>query len=176
MSFSFIAYNDSLKQCLTKSFTTSFSRPNLGLTGLNQSQNVVFCHFFVFGLYAFLEIEYDDSLRQCLTEVRLMNKVFGAQILTKRVKIGLEIRFFAIFSNLIYYFSYDRLELYITSSRGKTQKKFWDSKCEPEISFFSHFLKIASLVFLDIAHDCSLGQFLTSSKVETSKQTFCGPN
>ena len=107
MSFSFIAYNDSLKQCLTKSFITSFSRPNLGLTGLNQSQNVVFRHFFEFGLYAFLEIEYDDSLRQCLTEVRLMKKVFGTQILTKRAKIGPESRFFAIFSNLIHYFSFE---------------------------------------------------------------------
>ena len=35
---------------------------------------------------------------------------------------------------------------------------------------FCHFLKVASLVFLDIAQDCSLGQCLTSSRAETSKK------
>ena len=33
---------------------------------------------------------------------------------------------------------------------------------------FWHFLKVASLVFLDIAQDCSLGQCLTSRGAETS--------
>ena len=36
--------------------------------------------------------------------------------------------------------------------------------------FFFHFLKFASLVFVNIAQDCSLGQCLTSSKAETSKK------
>ena len=35
---------------------------------------------------------------------------------------------------------------------------------------FCHFLKVTSLVFLDIAQDCSLGQSLTSSRAETSKK------
>ena len=35
---------------------------------------------------------------------------------------------------------------------------------------FCHFLKVASLYFLDIAQDCSLGQCLTSSGAETSKK------
>ena len=34
---------------------------------------------------------------------------------------------------------------------------------------FWHFLKVASLVFLDIAEDCSLGQCLTFSRAETSE-------
>ena len=37
---------------------------------------------------------------------------------------------------------------------------------------FSHFFKVASLVFLDIAQDCSLGQCLTSSRDKTSKKIF----
>ena len=37
---------------------------------------------------------------------------------------------------------------------------------------FCHFLKFVSLVFLDIAQDCSLGQYLTSSRSETSKITY----
>ena len=40
---------------------------------------------------------------------------------------------------------------------------------------FCHFLKVASLVSHDIAHDCSLGQCLTSSRGTTSKKD-CGPN
>ena len=41
---------------------------------------------------------------------------------------------------------------------------------------FCHFLKVASLYFLDIAADCSLEQFLTYSRVETSKRIFCSQN
>ena len=37
-------------------------------------------------------------------------------------------------------------------------------------SVFSHCLKFASLVFLDIAQDCSLGKCLISSRAETSKK------
>ena len=41
---------------------------------------------------------------------------------------------------------------------------------------FCHFLKVASLAFLDIAQDCSLAQCLISRTAETSKKTFCGLN
>ena len=37
-----------------------------------------------------------------------------------------------------------------------------------------HFLKVASLVFLDIAEDCNVGECLISSIAETSKKNFCG--
>ena len=40
---------------------------------------------------------------------------------------------------------------------------------------FCHFLKVASLVFLDIAVNCILGQRLTSSRAETSKKN-CDSN
>ena len=35
---------------------------------------------------------------------------------------------------------------------------------------FCDFLKVALLVFFDIAQDCSLGQCLTSSRAKTSKK------
>ena len=44
---------------------------------------------------------------------------------------------------------------------------------------FHNFLKFALLVFLDIAQDSSLRQYLTSSRAETSKNVLChklGPN
>ena len=44
------------------------------------------------------------------------------------------------------------------------------AKTGPEISFFNHFLKFASLVFLAIAQDCSLGHCLPSSRAETYKK------
>ena len=37
-------------------------------------------------------------------------------------------------------------------------------------------LKFESLVFLDIAQDCSLEQCQTSSRAEISKKKFCDPN
>ena len=37
---------------------------------------------------------------------------------------------------------------------------------------FSHFLKVPSLVFPDIAQDCSLGQCLIAIRAETSKIFF----
>ena len=39
-------------------------------TGLNQTQNEVFCHFLEFGSLVFLEIAYNDGLQQCLTSSR----------------------------------------------------------------------------------------------------------
>ena len=45
-----------------------------------------------------------------------------------------------------------------------------------EIRFFCHFLKVASLVFLNIAHSCSFEQCLTSSRAETSKKKIWSPN
>ena len=42
-------------------------------------------------------------------------------------------------------------------------------KLGPNLGFLS-FSQVASLVFLDIAQDCSLGQFLRSSRAETSKR------
>ena len=38
------------------------------------------------------------------------------------------------------------------------------------VRFFFHFLKVASLIFLDIARDCSLVECLTSSRAKTFKK------
>ena len=46
----------------------------------------------------------------------------------------------------------------------------WGPKLGLKLGFFCHFLKVASLVFLNIVHSCSFEQCLTSSRAETSKK------
>ena len=41
---------------------------------------------------------------------------------------------------------------------------------------FCHFLKVASLVFLDIAQDCNLGQCLKHLVMPKPEKKSCGPN
>ena len=71
----------------------------------------------------------------------------------------------------------DSLEQYLTTSRGKTCKKNWggqiwakQTKIRSKISFFCHFLKFGSLVFLQIAQDDSLEHCLTTSRGKTCKE------
>ena len=54
-------------------------------------------------------------------------------------------------------------------------KKNWGAPNWVQNQGFCYFLKVASLVFLDIAQNCILGQCLTSSRAETSKKN-CGRN
>ena len=75
----------------------------------------------------------------------------------------------------------DSLQQCLTSSGGKTHEKyFWAqiwakwTKVRPEISFFWHFLKFGSQVFLETAYNGSLQQCLTSSRGETYKKNW-GP-
>ena len=72
--------------------------------GLNQAQNEVFHHLLEFGSYVFLEIAHNDSLRQCQKSSRgkIYEKKFGPYIWEKWVKIGPEIRFFAVFLSLVH--------------------------------------------------------------------------
>ena len=49
-------------------------------------------------------------------------------------------------------------------------KKFLGPQIAFEIRGYCYFFKVASLVFLDIAQDCSLGQCLTSIRYETYKK------
>ena len=49
-------------------------------------------------------------------------------------------------------------------------KKNWGAPNWVQNQGFCYFLKVASLVFLDIAQNCILGQCLTSSRAETSKK------
>ena len=53
---------------------------------------------------------------------------------------------------------------------NNVQLKIWGCKAVSEIRVFAIFLEFASLVFFDIAQDCSLRQCLTSSRTETSKE------
>ena len=81
--------------------------PEFEPNGPGLSPKKVFCHFVKFGSYFSLKIAYNDSLRHCLTfsSGRIYEKNFWVQVWGKRVKIGPEIRFFAIFSSLVYQFS-----------------------------------------------------------------------
>ena len=54
----------------------------------------------------------------------------------------------------------------LTTSRGKFMKK----KIRAQNQVFCHFVKFASLVFHNSAQDFSWGQYLTSSRAETSKK------
>ena len=47
-----------------------------------------------------------------------------------------------------------------------------EAKIGPETSYFCHFLKSGSLVFLEIAYNDSLQQFLTFSGGKTDKKNF----
>ena len=48
-------------------------------------------------------------------------------------------------------------------------KKIWGLKIGSKNSSFCGFVMFPSLVFLDIAQDCSLGLCLTTSRAETLK-------
>ena len=61
------------------------------------------------------------------------------------------------------------MEPCITNSRDKTHEKNLGARNWVQNYGFWDFLKVASLVFLDITHDFSLRQCLTSSRAETSK-------
>ena len=49
------------------------------------------------------------------------------------------------------------------------------TKVGPKTSFFCHFLKFSSLVFLEIAYNDSLQQFLTCSRGNIHEKNLGGP-
>ena len=93
-----------------------------------------------------------------------------AQIMVKLAKIRPKISFFVIyfkFGSLVHH----SLEHCLTTSRGKIHGKISGGpKLGPKL--FLPFSQVASLYFLDIAQDCSLGQRLASSRAETFKKNF----
>ena len=122
--------------------------PEFEPNGPGLSPKKVFCHFVKFGSYFSLKIAYNDSLRHCLTfsSGRIYEKNFWVQVWGKRVKIGPEIRFFAIFSSLVYQFS------------CKLHKMIaWNN---------------VQLLYIYI-YIYSLGQFLITSKIH--EKVFWGP-
>ena len=64
------------------------------------------------------------------------------------------------------------MELCLTTSRNKTRKKNLGLGNWGRNEVCHHFLTFASLVFLDIAQNCRLGQYQTSSRAETTKKRF----
>ena len=90
--------------------------------------------------------------------------------MVKLAKIRPKISFFVIyfkFRSLVHH----SLEHCLTTSRGKIHGKISGGpKLGPKL--FLPFSQVASLYFLDIAQDCSLGQRLASSRAETFKKNF----
>ena len=66
----------------------------------------------------------------------------------------------------------NNLEHCLTTSRCKNHEKSFGAPSQVQNQGFCYFLKVASLVFLDVAQDCSLEQCLTSSRAETSQKYF----
>ena len=66
----------------------------------------------------------------------------------------------------------------LTTSRDNGyEKSFRDPQLCAKLGCL-HFLmpfSLASIIFIDIAQDCSLGHCLKSGGAETSKKDFCGP-
>ena len=90
--------------------------------------------------------------------------------MVKLAKIRPKISFFVIyfkFGSLVHH----SLEHCLTTSRGKIHGKISGGpKLGPKL--FLPFSQVASLYFLDIAQDRSLGQRLASSRAETFKKNF----
>ena len=110
-------------------------------------------------------------------------KFLGSKFGSKGPKLGPNQFFFFFqflkFGSLVFLeIAYsDSLEQCITSSRDKTHKKnfrdqIWDKTDQnhTQNQVFYHFLRFGSLVFLKIAQDDSLEQYLTTRRVKTRKR------
>ena len=54
--------------------------------------------------------------------------------------------------------------------------KFWQPEFRPKMSFFCNFIEFGLYVFLEIAYNDSLQQYLTSSDGKTHNKKFGGPS
>ena len=93
---------NTLGQLVCRIFTFDLFDLLMLIPGVHCYIILVFFYFLKFGSLVFLEIAYNVSLQQCLTSSRgeIHEKYLEAQICTKRVNIGPEIRIFAIFPSL----------------------------------------------------------------------------
>ena len=96
----------------------------------------------------------------------------GPEFGLNRPKLGPQLNFLSF--SQVWFISFprnfidDSLEHCLTTSRGKTHEKSFGAPSCVQNQGFYHFLNVASIVFLNIAQDCSVGQCLTSSRAETS--------
>ena len=143
----------------------------MGPTGLNQTQNEVFCQFIESRSYIFLA--YYDSLRQCLISRRdkTHEKKLCTQIWIKWVKVVPQIRFFAISSSLVDQFSF-KFHRMIAWKNVVLLKKNGGPNFSPrglnqaKKEVFAIFLSLDH-TFLEIVYDDSLWQCFTSSRDKT---------
>ena len=77
--------------------------PSLGQRDQSRAQNLVFCHFLMFGSLVFLDIEYNDNLKECIISSRGKiheKKNLGPKFVPKGPKSGLKLGFL-IFSQVL---------------------------------------------------------------------------
>ena len=127
--------------------------PILGPTVINQAQNEVLRLFLEFGSLVFLEIAYYDSLYQCLTSSRAKKKLAKKKKKNWGPHLGQTLGF-SLFSQ-VWFISFpwkwynDSLQQCLTSSRGKTHKKYffeahiWTT-IGPEIRFSTIFSSLVN--------------------------------
>ena len=126
-----------------------------------------FFHFLKFGSLVFREIAYNDSLQQCLTTNRCKTckKMFwGPKFGPNRAKSGPKLGFLTYFQVWFISFPGNYIEIAQLLVEVKPIKKTLGGANCVQNQDFCHFLKAISLVFLDIAQDCSLRQCLRSSR------------
>ena len=159
-----IDYNDSLQDCLTSSIGRIYKKNLVTKFGPNQAQDQFnfnfssLVHQFSFKLLRM--ITWNNVY--LLVAVKPAKSVFGIQVWVKQVKIGPKIRFFIVFSSLVYFLENSIcLEHCLTTSRDKPHEKISRALTWAKNYGFCHFLKVPTLVFLDIAHSC---------RTETSKK------
>ena len=161
--------------------------PNLAQRGLSHSRNQVFCHFLKFGSLVFLQIALNYSVQQYMTSSRgrTQKKKFGDQIWAKTGQNWPQNQVFGHFlkfGSLVFLeIEYnDSLQQCMTSSRGKTHKKFGGTKfgskrpkSGPNLGFLP-FFKFDSSVLLEVAYTDSLQQCLASIRGKTYERKIWG--
>ena len=172
--FSDIAHDDRWPWYLVTDEAIFFNKK---IRGLNQAQNEVFRDFVEFESLVVLVIAYSDSLQQCLISSRgkTHEKNWEPKFGLNEPKSGPKLSFSPLFQ--VCFMSFLKLQRMLAWNNvwplaeiKFTKTILRDPKLDPEIRFFCYFLKVASLVFLDIAQDCSLGQFPTSCRAQIGKK------
>ena len=115
---------------------------------------------------------------------RLFKKIHGPSFGSDGPKSGPKWDFPSLYHKFFFEIAYSgSLQQCLTPSRGKIHEKklgaqIWGKRVKivPEIGFFSILSSFDSLVFLEIAYNDCLQQFLTSSSGNTHDKSFRCPN
>ena len=163
-----IAYIYSLQQCLTSSRRKSMKKnlgPKFGPKQAKIGPKIRFSAIFSSLVHQFkLNTVIACNNFQHLVKVKFIKKFFGAQIWVRGAKIKPETRFFAIFSSLILYFSWNLHAMIACKNVQRVvevmpMKKDLGPKFGPKMPksipelVFCYFFKFDLLVFLEISYN-----------------------